>query len=331
MAIGSVDTAAKAPTLTGYAAVAARNEEAQAKLDRAADERAQLEYLQDHLRTIKDALAVIRRHWRRSDDRIPAGAARTTSLAVLDQPGDESLTMQGVTGLANAGAGTLTINGTPVAYDASVDSLQQVIDRVNGAGAGAVASLDESGRRLVLASSDAATDLVLADSGGLLGELGTAAGTHRPTPSGRTPGMAWSRAETIAEAFGDAMAAINAIFADEAAAGEPASFLVRTRGDLQKAVEQFWAADTTTLARDIGLGQDFDVESGNVISFTERAEKQLMRALRNRTAVAEVMFFGEAKAGTDGLIGNLELRAGAARKRIETLFEGRGLSVDRYA
>ena len=333
MAIGSVSAGAGAGA-AAYTSAGTRissNDATVAKLDRTADERAQLEYLGKHLHALKEALATIREHWRRSDEAIPRGAAGAASRAVLVQSGDENRALSTLAAFAAVGAGTLTVNGTAVAFDPSGDSLADLAARINTAGAGATAEVDTDGGRLLLGSDDPAADLVLDDGGsGLLEALGISAGSHRPTSSGRTPGMAWSRAGTIAEAFGEAIAAVNAIFAKDAPGGEPASFMVRTRSDLQKAVETAWAADTTHLARDIGFGLDFDTESGDVLSFTERTEQRLVRALRGRPSVTEVLLFGEQKEAKDGLVGQLELRMAAIDKRMETLFAGRGLTFDRY-
>lgn len=331
MAIGSVSPGTGASAYTAAGVRTSKNDAAVAKLDRSADERAQLEYLGKHLHTLKDALATIREYWRRSDEPIPRGAAGVASLAVLTEPGDENRSLGELAAFAAVGAGTLTVNGTAVAFDPGTDSLTDLAARINAAGTGATASVDTATGRLLLTGDDPAADLVLDDGGsGLLEALGVTAGSHRPTSSGRTPGMAWSRAGTIAEAFGEAVAAINAIFAKDTPGGEPASFLVRTRGDLQKAVETAWSADTTHLAKDIGFGLDFETESGDVLSFTDRTEQRLVRALRGRASVSEVMLFGEDKEAKDGLIGELEKRMLAVDKRMETLFAGRGMTFDRY-
>ena len=236
MAIGSVSPGTGASAYTAAGTRVSRNDATVAKLDRSADERAQLEYLGKHLHALKDALATIREHWRRSDEPIPRGAAGVVSLAVLAAPGDETRAMGELAAFGDVGAGTLTVNGTAIAFDAGVDSLADLAARINAAGSGATAVVDTGSGRLLLTGDDPAANLVLDDGGsGLLEALGVAAGSHRPTSSGRTPGMAWSRAGTIAEAFGEAVAALNAIFAKEAPGGEPASFLIRTRGDRWRA------------------------------------------------------------------------------------------------
>lgn len=332
MPIGSVTAAGQSTAYAGVTSVRSANDLALGVLQRQADERAELEQLREHLRALKDALAVIREQWRRSDQPVAAGAARALSRAVLAQPGDGTLPLGDLEGFGDVGAGTLTAGGTGVAFDPAVDSLADLIDRLNAAGAGVTAALDDAGQRLVITADDPAADLTLADGGtGLLAALGIAAGTRGPSAAGRTPAMSWSRAGEIAEALADAVAAVNAVFSLATPGDEPSSHLVRSRGDLQKAFEDSFAADTTGLAQDVGFHQDFGTDGGEVLSFTDRAARELVRALRSRPAAAEAMLFGTADQDGDGLVGRLELRVGLIEDRLQTTFSQRGYTFDAYA
>ncbi|MBE0567626.1 MAG: hypothetical protein IH621_16845 [Krumholzibacteria bacterium] len=332
MPIGSIAAAGRSTAYAGVTSVRAANDLALGVLQRQADERAELEYLREHLLVLKDALSVIREHWRRSDQPVAAGAARALSRAVLAQPGDETLPLRDLEGFGDVGAGTLTAGGTGVAFDPVSDSLADLIARLNAAGAGVTAALDDTGQRLVITADDPAADLTLDDGGtGLLAALGIAEGTRGPAAAGRTPAMSWSRAGKIAEALGDAVAAVNAVFSAATPGDEPSSHLVRSRGDLQKAFEDSFAADTTGLARDVGFHLNFETEGGEVLSFTDRAARDLVRALRSRPSAAEVMLFGTADKDGDGLVGRLELRVGLIENRLETTFAQRGYTFDAYA
>ena len=76
-------------------------------------------------------------------------------------------------GVAVAGAGTLTINGVEIDYDPAVDSLNDIIARINASEAGVTASYDASKDALVLASrKQGATLIDLADSGNFLAAVG---------------------------------------------------------------------------------------------------------------------------------------------------------------
>lgn len=78
-------------------------------------------------------------------------------------------------GLASsvAGRGTLTINGVAIEYDADVDSLSTLINRINGSAAGVVASYDPVGDRFQLQSKrTGGLTIALSDSGPLASALG---------------------------------------------------------------------------------------------------------------------------------------------------------------
>jgi hypothetical protein len=332
MPIGSVTSSTPSLSIFSAASSRAATEAAVAKLDRQADERAQLEFLGRQIYTLEKALLEIRENWRRSDDLIPSAAASAASGAVLDQAADASVRMADLAAFGAVGAGTLAVNGTDIAFDPDSDSLQDVVDRINAAGAGVTAAFDDDGTGIVLTSDDDTADMSLDDGGaGLLAALDVSAATYEPSSPGHTPGMSWSRAGTIAEALADAVGALNAIFGDELPGGEASSTVVRTRGDLQKAVEDFWKVDTTDMMRDVGFTQDFEKETGDPLSFTRRSERELVRALRGRPSTAEVMLFGAAGEGKGGLVGKLEIKTGLIRKRLDTTFERRGITINAYA
>jgi flagellar hook-associated protein 2 len=95
------------------------------------------------------------------------GVARTTG----------ALDLAGLTGLTS-GAGTLTINGTAVAYDTAVDSLSAVISRINTSPTGVVASLDRGNDRIILTSrSGGAAPIGIEDTGTLAAALQLRPGT----------------------------------------------------------------------------------------------------------------------------------------------------------
>ena len=160
--------------------------------------------------------------------------------------------------------------------------------RISAAGVGATADLDTGSGRLSLAADDPA-NLVLDDGGsGLLEALGISAGSHRPTSSRSHTGHGLEPRRHHRRGLRRRGRGRQRHLRQGRPRGEPASFMVRTRGDLQKAVETAWAADTTHLAKDIGFGLDFENESSDVLSFTDRTEQRLVRALRGRPSVSEV-------------------------------------------
>jgi flagellar hook-associated protein 2 len=80
---------------------------------------------------------------------------------------------------AAGAAGTLTINGTAVAWDAATDTLATVLSRINAASTGVVASIDRATDRVVLsARTPGAVAIDIADTaGGLAAALGLGPGT----------------------------------------------------------------------------------------------------------------------------------------------------------
>ncbi|MEZ4523598.1 MAG: flagellar filament capping protein FliD [Thermomicrobiales bacterium] len=70
-------------------------------------------------------------------------------------------------------AGTLTINGVEVDYDPAVDSLNDIISRINGSDAGVTATYDAAGDALVLSNRKQGGTLIdLADTGDFLASVG---------------------------------------------------------------------------------------------------------------------------------------------------------------
>ncbi len=79
---------------------------------------------------------------------------------------------------AVAGTGSLLVNGVSIAYDASVDSLSAVLQRINDSSAGVSALYDGVNDRIGLTNkSTGDLGISLSDSGGLLAGLGLAGGT----------------------------------------------------------------------------------------------------------------------------------------------------------
>lgn len=74
---------------------------------------------------------------------------------------------------AVAGAGTLTINGVEIGYDPAVDSLNDIITRINASSAGVTATYDAAGDGLALSNrKQGATLIDLSDTGNFLAAAG---------------------------------------------------------------------------------------------------------------------------------------------------------------
>jgi flagellar hook-associated protein 2 len=91
-----------------------------------------------------------------------------------------TLDTAGISGLTSTNAGVLTINGVSISYDTTKDSLSDVITRINGAGAGVIASVDRSTDQIELTSqATGAKAIDIADGTGnnLAAQLKLAPGT----------------------------------------------------------------------------------------------------------------------------------------------------------
>ena len=75
-------------------------------------------------------------------------AATKLANAALEPGTDDetSVAMTGVSALSAINAGTFTINGVAIAIDPAMDSLRDIVDRINLAQVGATASIDSDGR-----------------------------------------------------------------------------------------------------------------------------------------------------------------------------------------
>ncbi|MBH25090.1 MAG: hypothetical protein CMH57_11670 [Myxococcales bacterium] len=76
------------------------------------------------------------------------------ALTSVGELADADKKIQDVAALAGISTGTASINGVSVSIDVANDSLNDVISRINGSGAGATASLQEGGQRFVLEPDD---------------------------------------------------------------------------------------------------------------------------------------------------------------------------------
>jgi flagellar hook-associated protein 2 len=99
------------------------------------------------------------------------GTTTVTGTALLGVvQATPKLDSAGLTGLTSTAAGVLTINGTTIAYDTTVDSLSDVLSRITNSGAGVTASIDRQNDRVILTRKSAGpAALDIQDTSGTLG------------------------------------------------------------------------------------------------------------------------------------------------------------------
>jgi hypothetical protein len=88
---------------------------------------------------------------------LPVPSNPSTPTHTIPSPGDGSAPRTGVP--TPIGAKTITVGGLPVVINLSVHSSQNIVDLVNGAGLGAIASIDRFGRLVIATSASIAGDL----------------------------------------------------------------------------------------------------------------------------------------------------------------------------
>jgi hypothetical protein len=104
-------------------------------------------------------------------------------------------------------AGSFSINGVSIAVDPAVDTLRDVLDRIDAANAGAVAELSTRHDRVTVRASGT-TSLVLANgTSGFFTALGIAPGTYESAPEGSSaftqPARVQAQLEAVTEELND--------------------------------------------------------------------------------------------------------------------------------
>ena len=103
------------------------------------------------------------------------GASATAGRASADR---ERLAQ--VSAFSGVTSGSLKLNGVTIAVDAAGDSLQAILDRINGSGAGVTASLDRTTKKVSLTPAVAGATLSVGDdTSGLLAALNIQPGVRR--------------------------------------------------------------------------------------------------------------------------------------------------------
>lgn len=129
----------------------------------------------------------------------------STAVALPGQDGSRDQPLADLPTFAGVASGSFLVNGESIALDVNVDSLVDLVDRINASGAGVTTSWTASGQRIRIVG-DPDEDLLLDGQGtGLFAALHIAEGRHRPRGdlgADRLPPSASSRvAASVAEAL----------------------------------------------------------------------------------------------------------------------------------
>jgi hypothetical protein len=244
-----------------------------------------------------------------------AGAAE-----VAGQDGDDPVhqPIASVPSLAGIASGTFAVNGTPLAVDVDADSLADVLDRINAAGAGVTATLDPATHRVRVVASDPEAPLTLDDgSSGLFTALGIAPGGYEPVAARdaeRRQPARFARPSALRSGLLELGRALNALLAD-GFGGLSGADLGALRGGIASAAAGAFAGSPGARpgAR---LGLSFDLSRAPRGAFASAATR-LSRALeRDAEALAAFLFEAPGRGAPGGLVTSLRERVEEAEGRL---------------
>jgi hypothetical protein len=266
-----------------------------------------------------------------ADDTSGFLAAMGLDEAVVTPGADGGLnaTMSDV--FAGLNAGALSINGTSVAFDPDVDSLGDLIGRINASGAGVSASL--SGDRVGIQGLDPTAALVLDDGGtGVFAALSLAGGTHEPTAAGSDSRAGFSRHQSsrIARVMGEISEAMNELLAAPDDASLNSSLLGGLRSAIRERVSDAYGTDGTRFRSGIGIDFDFSGGGRKVFSFHDADRSTFAAAIRGDAGGVEEFLFGEG-GGDEGLLGSLEDLLDGTMSTIDDQLGSVGRALDTRA
>jgi hypothetical protein len=193
-------------------------------------------------------------------------------------------------------SGSFKINGTSFSVDISVDSLQDVIDDVDGSSVEAELSYSSDSGRLTLTAGHRGEKLTVADdTTGLFSTVGIAEGSTRPSPS---RGIRRNLREAIMEQVTDVVELVNELSGTVKNEGIMDGAAMSARDSIRSAIQTHFKSSSSTAPIDSGFGLKFNVSSDTAKPFLElgsAGEKDLDRVLRRGPGEALEMLFGTRK------------------------------------
>ena len=249
--------------------------------------------------------------------------------------GDPEKPLSEVERFSSVQSGTMSVNGVTISIDVNVDSLNDVLDRMNASGAGVTASLDHTAQRVAIVSDDPSQELVL-DSGetGFFSALEITDGTYHPTQgSGGRKGMSERYAYQVADTVQDIAGAMNALFEEPESGAVPDVFLMQLRQDIQTAISESFDSEGPHFKTKFGLEFDFRDTARRILDFSQYDRSRLMSTLTHKRQVREIgnLFFGTPSLKTDGLVERLTAALEQAESDLEITLGQAGSLLDAWA
>jgi hypothetical protein len=218
-------------------------------------------------------------------------------------------------------SGSININDVAIDIDVNVDSLNDVLDRINASEAGVTASFDDTTQRVTIVPNDSSQMLIL-DSGGtgFFPALDISNGTYQPGQgNGRLEGMPQWYAFQFAHAVRDVAEALNTLFDEPESGVVLDAYLKQLRQKIKTAVQKSFDSEEAHFETEFGVAFDFQDTKKPIFDFSEEDLNRLASSLIHNQHVREIrsLFFGKYNQKGDGLATKLK----AALEHADTNLE----------
>ena len=263
-------------------------------------------------------------------------AAAKLAEAVLFTGGtDVTKSIADVTAFDSISSGTMLINGVSISVDIDVDSLEDVIARINASAAGVTASFDEQDNRVSLFGNAAGDDFTLASGNtNFFPALGIADATYEGTnaqsavrvKTGYTNQVRYD----IAKAMNEVSEAMNSLFSKSDRSTHNDPYVEDIRHSLRAEIAQAFGSGGPRFKTNFGINFDFNADLSEVLRFGKGDQRKLIASLgtnRGANAFRDLMF-GEQESQADGLAERLITLTSRVERDLGNRLSELGLLVD---
>lgn len=254
-------------------------------------------------------------------------SSATQALGEAAGAGDIDEAIGALGAFAGISSGSLQVGGRAVAVDVGVDSIRDVIARINASGADVMASISESGGLRV--ESTVPGRQVELDDGGT-GFFATVGVTTSWEGAEAKPGGRSVSARKAAEAFADMTVALNELLRGSAQPQNVQDNAPRAlRDDFRSFISGALSGLSRTDSRKIGLRFDADLASKAPLAMSAQDLNRLESTLRKDPRAVLSLFVKASEDHANGLLETMLERARIGEKRLAELVgsKGQNLSV----
>lgn len=236
--------------------------------------------------------------------------------------GDIDEKLGSLAALSAVQSGSFQVGGRTLALDVGSDSLRDVIARINAAGAGVRASLDDAGR-LVMESTVAGREVSFDDGGTHFFE--TAGVTTRWDGKDATAGQRSVSSRQAAESLKAVMGALNELLRGSAQPQNVQDNAPRAlRDDMRRMMSGAVAGMTRVQSQKMGLRFDADIAARDALSIGRQAQSRLEGSLRSDPRAVLAFFNKPSLTLGAGLLDSMIERAKVGEKRLTELVGSKG-------